>query len=88
MSGLFRRTVQRKRVRCLCRDCQDNLSYYSNVSQLGTLVSMLHSGSMLSHLDLIGTIQDDEDVPEDPDSESDNEDVSVGYLFLKIMFQN
>ncbi|XP_062316167.1 probable ATP-dependent RNA helicase DDX27 [Osmerus eperlanus] len=35
---------------------------------------MLHSGSMLSHLDLIGTIQDDEDVPEDPDSESDNED--------------
>lgn len=32
---------------------------------------------MLSDLDLIGTIHDDQDVPEEPDSESDNDTVSL-----------
>lgn len=32
---------------------------------------------MLSDLDLVGTIQDHDDVPEEPDSESDDEDVSL-----------
>lgn len=32
---------------------------------------------MLSDLDLVGTIQDHDDVPEETDSESNDEDVSL-----------
>lgn len=33
--------------------------------------------TMLSDLDLVGTIQDHDDVPEETDSESNDEDVSL-----------